>query len=185
MKSLKIDPAKMALLVIDMQKAFVDPESPICVAGTQETVPAIANTVEKAREAGVKIIWVCRQYDPDGIDMEAFRREPLKEKRCLDLLADGNPMSQLADGLSAQEKDQIVYKKRFSAFYKTELDNLLENEKIETLIVTGTQTPNCVRATACDALEREYRTIVLADCTSAATKTIQNANLKDMANMGI
>ncbi len=185
MKSSKVNPAKTALLVIDMQKAFVDSDSPICVAGAQETIPAIANVVEKAREAGVKIIWVCRQHDPEGLDMEAFRRELLKEKGCLDLLADGNPMSQLAEGLSSKKQDETVYKKRFSAFYKTELDDLLEKEGIETLILTGTQTPNCIRATACDALERDYRTIVLAECTSSATKSVQNANLKDMANMGI
>ncbi len=185
METTNLDPSRTAVLVIDMQKAFTEPGSPICVAKAKETVPAIAKLVDQARGWGMKIFWIERKHRPDGSDLEAFRQKQLQEKGCLDLLSPSHPLFDLAVGLEAKAPDQIVYKTRFSAFYATKLEQLLKTYDIDTLVLVGTQTPNCIRATAYDAAARNYRTIVINDCTSSATTTIQKANLQDLANAGI
>lgn len=180
-----LDPSRTAVLVIDMQKAFTEPESPICVAGAKETIPAIAQFIDPARKAGMAIFWISRQHAADGSDMETFRRKLLQEKGCLDLLSSSNSMSRLAAGLEVKQPDQIIYKTRFSAFYKTKLDELLKTKGIDTVILLGTQTPNCIRATAYDAIARDYQTFIIDDCTSSATQAIQKANLYDLEQAGV
>lgn len=69
---------KTALLVIDMQKAFVEPGQPLCVAGAQKTVPELIRTVSYVREHGGRIVWIRREYEADGSDMEPFRREKMQ-----------------------------------------------------------------------------------------------------------
>ncbi len=63
--------------------------------------------------------------------------------------------------------------------------NLARKAGIQTLLIAGTQTLNCVRASTIDALQKGYETIVLASCTSSMTPSIQQANLADMENAGI
>lgn len=62
---------------------------------------------------------------------------------------------------------------------------LLRTKGIDTLILIGTQTPNCIRATAYDAIARDYQTIVIGDCTSSASKAVQTSNLRDLENAGV
>lgn len=180
-----IDPHQTALLVIDMQCAFVDPSAPLCVAGAQATVPAIAQAVAHARDLGVRIVWVRRAYARDGSDMEAFRREALRKAGTLDAMAEGSTGAELASGLEALPGDITIVKKRFSAFFGTGLFDTLHDQGITTVVLAGTQTPNCIRATAFDAVSLDLRTIILAPCTSSATPAIQQANLEDMARIGI
>ena len=59
---------KTALIVIDMQKAFVEPGAAHCIAGAKATVPACAEVIAEARAAGAPVFWVRRQYRPDGSD---------------------------------------------------------------------------------------------------------------------
>jgi nicotinamidase-related amidase len=76
------------------------------------------------------------------------------------------------------------YCKKFFAFFGTELDLLLRRLKIENLIITGLQTPNCIRATVYDALSYDYNVIVISDATASCTQKIQKSNLFDMENVG-
>jgi nicotinamidase-related amidase len=176
---------KTALLVIDMQKAFVEPGQPLCVAGAQKTVPELIRTVSYVREHGGRIVWIRREYEADGSDMEPFRREKMQTAGTLGVMAKGSYGAQPADGLEGEPGDHFVIKKRFSGFFQTDLKSFLNENKIKTVLITGTQTPNCVRATAFDAVSYDYRTIVIADCTSSANDDVQKSNLQDMRNAGI
>ena len=185
MGKMKRDPAKWAVLVIDMQKGFVDDDSPVCVAGAKATVPALAKTIEAARSRGMRIVWILRKHACDGSDMERFRKERLDACGKLDLFDPSNTGFELAEGLSVREDDEVVYKTRYSGFIRTELGELLQKMNIEGVLVCGTQTPNCVRATAIDAFEYDYETVVPADCTSSANPSVQQSNLMDMRNAGL
>uniref|UniRef100_A0A0D3F3K7 Isochorismatase-like domain-containing protein n=1 Tax=Oryza barthii TaxID=65489 RepID=A0A0D3F3K7_9ORYZ len=68
--------SETAMLVIDMQKDFVDPamRSPMLVDGGQAVVPTVAEAVAVARERGIYVVWVVREHDPSGADVEIFRR---------------------------------------------------------------------------------------------------------------
>lgn len=179
-----VDPHKTVLLVIDMQKGFVDEDSPLCVRMAAATIGSIARDVLLARSLEMPVYWILRSHAADGSDMEKFRQKALASVDCLDLFAPGSTGIRIADGLETAS-DSIVYKKRFSAFFGTDLDGRLKSAGINTVLVAGTQTPNCVRATAVDAISLGYRCIVLAEDTSSQTAEIQEANLNDMANMGM
>lgn len=70
------------------------------------------------------------------------------------------------------------------AFFHTEFDLLLRRLGITRLLLAGTTTPNCIRTTCYDAISLDYAVSVLSDCTSSRTPAIQEANLRDMANVG-
>ena len=80
--------------------------------------------------------------------------------------------------------DYEIIKPRYSAFFQTPLDLLLRRLGADTLILTGTTTPNCIRTTCYDAISLDYRVVVLEDCCSSNSEEIQQANLLDMANVG-
>ncbi|MBQ9882475.1 MAG: cysteine hydrolase [Synergistes sp.] len=170
-------------MVIDMQKGFLSPSSPLFVAGAPATVPACIRALELCRGRRIPIFFVTRSYRADGADVERARLKAWREG--------GKPLSpgcapELSGAVPAEfgVADYYVVKPRFSAFFATELDMLLRRLGIDTLLLAGTATPNCIRATCYDALSLDYDVIVLADCTSSQTEDIQQSNLRDMVNVG-
>lgn len=182
-----LDPQKTVLLMIDMQKAFVEPGAALCIQGAKATIPACEAALDDARKLGIRIIWIKREYRADGSDMEEPRRRMLEERGITGVLAPetkGINSTEEAEGLIRLPEETVIIKPRWSAFFKTELQSLLQSLGTETVILAGTTTPNCIRTTCYDAIAYDYRTIVLARCTSSNTEEIQKANLEDMARAG-
>lgn len=178
-----IDPRSAAFVIIDMQNGFIDPASPLCVAGAAQTVPACARALEAARRQGSPVFHVIRSYASDGSDVEACRWPVWNEG--------GRPLSELdpesaalPHELSAQPGDRVIVKPRFSAFFQTQLDLILRRLGITTVVLAGTTTPNCVRSTCYDALSLGYNVVLLEDCTSSRTPEVQQANIEDMRFIG-
>jgi nicotinamidase-related amidase len=172
-----------ALLIVDMQNDFVLPDAPAAVAGARETMPAIAALAEHARKRSWPVIHVVREHRPDGSDVEYTRRELFQNGG--GICVAGTPGARIVAELTPRSGDYVLTKQRFSAFLGTELDFLLRRLRVETLVVAGTQYPNCIRATAVDALGRDYRVIVVSDACSAQTERVAANNIEDMRNMGI
>ena len=78
MSEIKIDPSRSVLLMIDMERGFVDPEAALCVKGAAATVPMCNKMTMEARKLGIKIIWVKREYAEDFSDVEIPRRKFLE-----------------------------------------------------------------------------------------------------------
>ena len=74
------------------------------------------------------------------------------------------------------ESDYRIVKPRFSGFFGTPLDLILRRLGVDTVILAGTTTPNCIRTSCYDALSLDYDAIVLSDCTSSVTEEVQRAN---------
>ncbi|KAJ1690271.1 hypothetical protein LUZ63_014426 [Rhynchospora breviuscula] len=173
-----------AMLVIDMQNDYVLSESPTRIVGANAIVPSVIEAVSVAREHGVLVIWVVREHDKKGRDVELFRRH---------LYTDGvgpalqrSKGAELVEGLVIQDDDYKLVKTRFSAFFATNLDLLLKSCGINNLVVVGIQTPNCIRQTVFDAVSLDYKHVtVITDATAAATPEIHLANIEDMKNIGI
>nr|XP_009775692.1 PREDICTED: uncharacterized protein LOC104225565 [Nicotiana sylvestris]XP_016488576.1 PREDICTED: probable inactive nicotinamidase At3g16190 [Nicotiana tabacum] len=170
----------VALLVIDMQKDFIF--GPMQVKGGQAIVPNVIKAVEVARNCGIHIVWVVRENDPLGRDVELFRRH-FKPK----LASKGSVGAELVDGLVMDvEEDYKLVKTRFSAFLNTHLHSYLQTNGITDLVFTGVQTPNCIRQTVFDAVSLDYKQVtVITDATAAATPDIHIANILDMKNIGV
>jgi len=176
---------KQALLIIDMQNGFLNPASPLCIRDARSTVPACARVIATCRDAGVPVIFVNRCYRADGSDVELTRRGVWAEG--------GKPLTPGSTGslsvenppeLGRRETDYEIIKPRYSAFFHTPLDLLLRRLRTDTVVLTGTTTPNCIRTTCYDAISLDYNVVVLEDCCSSNTAQIQRANLEDMARVG-
>lgn len=181
---MKLNPEKTALLVIDMQEGFLNPESPTYIPMAWDTVPACAAVQGKARELGIPVYFVIRKYAPDGTDVEFTRYFAWKEggKPCS---TGESPIGwNMPAEFTVEEGDTVLYKPRYSAFFNTHLDGILRRQGIDTVVVTGTTTPNCIRATVFDSISLDYNTVVLSDCTSSVNEEVQRVNLLGMQTIG-
>lgn len=176
--------ADKAIIIIDMQNDFVEPDGVLCVAGAKPTIPAIQDLVKYGRDNGWKIIYIVREHRPSGLDVDEPR---------VPLFTDGKPGycvpgtwgAEIVKGLEPEKDDLVVAKFRNSAFFNTQLDLILRRLGVNTVILAGTQYPNCVRGTANDARSYNYETVVCTDACSAKTPEVAQANIYDMRNMGI
>lgn len=175
----------IGLLVVDMINAFVNRESPLCVKGARETVPRISRVVTECRRAGIPIFFVTRGYREDGSDVELSRWRYWSENgRPLLVNSSGKASDEFYGPLKPGRGDFVITKRKWSAFFRTELDLLLRKLDIDTVAITGTQTPNCIRATAYDADMNDFGTVLITDCISSNTEEVQQANLRDFRNVG-
>ncbi|XP_010249653.1 PREDICTED: probable inactive nicotinamidase At3g16190 isoform X2 [Nelumbo nucifera] len=164
-----------ALLVIDMQKDFILPGGLMQVAGGQAIVPSVVKAVEVARQRDIPVIWVVREHDPMGRDVELFRRHMYGDGK-FGPITKGSVGSELVDGLVIKEGDYKLVKTRFSAFFATHLHSFLQGAGVNNLVITGVQTPNCIRQTVFDAVSLDYQTVtVIVDATAAATSEVHLA----------
>ncbi len=170
-----------ALIVIDMQNDFCLPAADLFVAGAPACTPHVIEAVDGCRRAGVPVVWVTRRHRADGSDVDRSRRELFATRPFLI----ESPGCDLVDGLRVLPGEYEIVKRRWSAFFGTDLDLLLRRLRVERLYLCGVQTPNCIRGTAVDANALDYACVVLSDATASATDAVQRANLFDMGNMGI
>ncbi|KAK3152732.1 hypothetical protein QOZ80_2BG0162840 [Eleusine coracana subsp. coracana] len=175
-----------AMLVIDMQKEFVDPKmSRLALPAGKAILPVVTEAVALARERGIFVVWVVREHDPAGRDVELFRRHFYSGGQKSPVVK-GSKGAELADGLVIEEGDYKLVKTRFSSFFATPLDSVLKASGINNLVVAGVQTPNCIRQTVFDAVALDYEKVtVITDATAAAEPEIHFANIRDMKNIGV
>lgn len=183
-----------ALVVIDLQRDTL-PGGALTVAGTDEIVERVVRLVEAFRAAGRPIVHVVRLYE--GSDVDPPRRAAVEGGAALfapgtegaevapGVLPDGaalDPALLLAGAPQIVGTDEIVlYKPRWSAFYRTDLDAWLRDRDVDTVVVAGCNLPNCPRATLFDASARDYRGVIVPDATSRATRE----RVADLALIGV
>ncbi|XP_060973309.1 probable inactive nicotinamidase At3g16190 isoform X1 [Cannabis sativa] len=161
-----------ALLVIDMQTDFIHEDGHVRVNGGKAIVPNVIAAVQVARQRGILVIWVVREHDPKGRDVELFRRHLYHDGK-LGPTVKGSLGAELVEGLVIKEGDYKLVKTRFSAFFNTHLHSVLQGAGIDSLVITGVQTPNCIRQTVFDAVALDYPSVkVIVDATAAATPEV-------------
>lgn len=174
-----------ALLVIDMQKDFILPGGPLAVDGGAAIVPNVIKVVQVARERGMLVVWVVREHDALGRDVELLRRHLYGTDK-VGPTVKGHEGAELVEGLEIHEEDCKLVKTRMSAFFATNLDSVLRTSGIDSLVIVGVQTPNCIRQTVFDAVALDYPSVtVIVDATAAKTTEVHAANIFDMKNIGV
>jgi maleamate amidohydrolase len=161
---------RAAVLVIDPQNYMVGPPP-----GSTEAYPsacgergvraleATAALLRVARAHGVPVFYTRFVLARDGSDIGVYGRKrglPEAEGWALED-SEGSAISPI---VAPEAEDYVIVKKKPSAFHGTPLLGLLVERRVDTVIVTGGSTSNCVRATAVDAASYNYRTIVPSDC---------------------
>lgn len=174
---------KTAFLIIDMQKDFCLPGAPFEVHGSMKVSEKIKEALEACRVHGLPVVHVFRYYRADGSDVELTRYDRFVKAGTS--LVRGTKSAEILDSLKPVDGEYLVVKQRWSAFFLTELDLLLRRLGVDQIVVTGVQTPNCIRGTVWDANSLDYEVIVLTDGTGAQTNAVHEANLLDMKNIGI
>ena len=174
-----------ALVVIDMENAFIDPASPLCIKNAMTTVPSCGKVIEKARERKIPVFFVNRIYRKNGSDVEFTRYQSWYDgDRYLAPNSTGPLSIDVPVEFKPKKGDYTIIKPRFSAFFQTELDLILRRLGTRTVILTGTTTPNCIRTSCYDGLSLDYNILIIEDCCSSNTDEIQRVNMEDMARVG-
>jgi len=172
---LQLQPRQAALLVIDMQQFFLDPESSTFTCGGPAILPNIRQLVSAFRQAGRPVIYTRHVHHPDGSDAGIMGW--WWEGRCLE----GTPESNIHPDLQPLPHEKVVLKHRYSAFYNTDLEIVLRGLRIEDLVITGIMTNMCCESTARDAYFRDYRIFFPADATGSVTEEMHLASLLNLA----
>ncbi|RQD83609.1 MAG: cysteine hydrolase [Methanocalculus sp. MSAO_Arc2] len=174
--------ARYALLIIDMQNDFVAPGAPLRVAGAEGIIPSIQRILDAFRKRHLPVMHILRIHRRGGLDVEHFRRDLFQQRP---FAVAGTKGAEVIDELSPLPSEYILEKTRMSGFFGTDLDLLLRSLEVQKVVVTGIQTPNCIRTTVYDAMAYGYDTTLISDATAAATPEIHEANLRDMAAIGV
>ena len=151
---------RAALIVLDLQRMFLDPASPAFLPAAPAILPGVCRLVEAFRKAGRPVVFT-RHVDPCGAAGAAM--EGFWGRRMLD----GDPLTALDPAAPVQPGDPLVTKSSYSAFERTGLLERLAESGTDTVVLCGVQTPLCVETTARHAFVLGVRPVVAADATAA------------------
>lgn len=147
------------LIVIDMQNDFLkrleDDTRAALILNTNQLIDVF-------RASGCPIIWVQQVLSPDHSDAPLLIRD-----RRIPVVIDGTPGAQIHTDLARHDEDAVVTKKRYSAFFETSLQQLLNDIAPEQITLAGVNTHACVRTTAIDAYQRDMRVLLASDCLAS------------------
>jgi len=167
-----------ALVVIDLQNAFMLPGMPVEVPMAREIVPNVNKLAAATRAAGGKVVWVKMCLDGQTDAWRVFfdgdpRRATLAE------LTPGARGFELHAGLDVHPEDPIVVKRRYSAFIQgsSDIDRQLRAAGVDTVIIVGTLTNVCCESSARDAMMLNYRLMFVSDANAALSDAEHNATL--------
>jgi ureidoacrylate peracid hydrolase len=183
-----LEPRRCALLAIDMQNLFLEPGAPLEIPFARALVPGINRMARALRDAGGTVVWVLNAFDARTLAgwtvfFEAINTPELSRK-VLDGLAPGSHHQALWPGLTAADGDVTAHKDRYSAFHSpvSTLDRDLRARGIDTVLIAGTLTNVCCETTARDAMQLDYRVVMLADGCATRTDDEHNASLGAILN---
>lgn len=188
-QNLLIDLRKSAVIVIDMQNDFCNPDGwmgtlGVDTRGAQVLAGPINNVTEAARTVGVPVIWLNWGVRPDRANLAAITRYPFSDKRAFQGL--GAPVESarrpphrllerdgwgaaIIDTLQVAAGDIRINKHRISGFWDTPLDTTLRNLQARTLLFAGVNSDHCVLGTLMDANFLGYDTVMLEDCVATSS----------------
>lgn len=173
--TMSLNQRRAALLVIDMQTFFLDPQSPSFTCGGHAIIANVRNLITEFRQAGRPVIFTRHVHHPAGLDAGIMGW--WWQGMCLE----GSPDSEIYPELAPRPDEKVILKHRYSAFYNTDLETVLRCLKIEDLVVTGVMTNLCCESTARDAYFRDHRIFFLADGTGSITEQLHIASLLNVA----
>jgi nicotinamidase-related amidase len=190
------DPATTALVIIDMQRDFVEPGGFGETLGNdvsllQAVIPPLRQVLDATRAAGMTVIHTREGHVPDLSDCppaKLNRGNP--SMRIGDLgpkgriLVRGEFGHDIVDELAPLPDEVVIDKPGKGSFHATGLQELLQAEGITSLIVTGVTTEVCVHTTVREANDRGYECLVLSDCTGSYFPEFQAAGLAMIAAQG-
>lgn len=190
--------SQCALVIIDFQNDCVLPGSAFEIPGSFEVLPKLRQLVKTARAEMVPIIHVVRAYYPDGSNADLCRIEMIQKGNTVlkpntqgaDFPTEIKPQNApplnwklLMKGQFQQigDREWVMYKSRWGAFYHTDLYNFLIQHHVDTLIFAGCNFPNCPRMSIYEASERDFRIVLARDAISG----LYDRGVQELRNIGV
>lgn len=160
----EIDPARTAVLVIDMQNDFVAEGAALRSAQAAAMVPRLAALLRQCRERGMRVVYTAHVHRSDGCDMGRFADlyPPIASGASL---VYGTPGVEIFPSLTPEAGEHVIKKHRYSAFFATDMDLILRGWGVSNVVIVGTTTENCCHASARDAMFLGYKVAFISDCT--------------------
>ena len=160
--------SRTVLLLVDLQKAFCDPDGSMARQGRdidamRRAATGCAGLAGDARAAGVRVIWTRMVYRPDYLDGGRLLWDLRPNLRRIGALRADTPDGGLSELVRPEPSDVVIDKPRYSALYGTALEALLRALGAETIVVGGVTTSMCVETTARDLSQRDYAVHVVGD----------------------
>jgi nicotinamidase-related amidase len=178
---MNIDPSKTIVLALHFERDVVAPEGPFGaifnpMAVKHQVVEHTASVLEAARAGGATVAYARVVFGPGhpGLEPTTPLYAMVLEHNAL---VDGSPGAEIVDELAPQEGDTVIDHVGMSAFVGGELDRLIAERGIDTVVVSGVATNVIVEGTARDAANRGLSTYVLGDCCSAADDAAHDASI--------
>jgi ureidoacrylate peracid hydrolase len=177
-----LDPDKTALVIIDMQAAFLEEGGVIEVAAARGIVGNVNRAAQGFRELGIPVIWIRSMHPPGGADWRHFFDHfvaPERREAAAAAMSDDAPPSRFYREMDVRDSDYVVIKNRYSCLIpgSSSLERLVRNLGRDTLVLAGTKTDICVESTARDAMMLDFRVAVLSDGTAALSDEEHQAAL--------
>jgi biuret amidohydrolase len=194
--SFSFDPKSAALVIIDMQRDFVDPGGFGQALGNdvsllRKAVPSTKRVLDAARRLGMLVIHTREGHRPDLADLPPSKKARGRLKMGIGdpgpmgrILVRGERGHDIIDELKPKAGEPVVDKPGKGAFYATDLDTILKSRGINQLIVCGVTTEVCVNTTVREANDRGYDCLVLEDCVASYFPEFQEYALKMIKAQG-
>jgi ureidoacrylate peracid hydrolase len=183
----ELSPRSTAVIVVDMQHDFASPNgmfgrAGIPLDGIQAVVEPTRNVLAAARTAGILVVYLAMQFNADLSDLGTASAPNRTRHLAMGVgqsvnAPDGSSSrvlvrdtwnTKIIEELAPLGDDIVIAKHRYSGFFETDLDAVLRERGITTLIFTGCTTSVCVESTLRDAFYRDYRCLLLTDCCAEA-----------------
>jgi len=184
----RIDPARTAHIVVDLQNGFMAPGAVSEIGTAREIVPNVNRISTALRAAGGLVVYIQNTFDTDAIaawdNFFDFFCTPARRALMIEAFTPGNTGHEVWPGLDVLSGDLKVRKRRYGAFVpgSSDLHAILQARGIDTIIVTGTATNVCCESTARDGMMLNYKVLFVSDGNATHTDAEHNATLTAMAN---
>ena len=166
-----------ALVVVDFLKAYTTEGAPLYASGVVEAVAETPELLAAARAARILVIHTRILYHAlDCADGGMWvRKSPVMKA-----MVKGAPVAEFCEAVAPVDSELVVVKQYASAFFGTSLATTLHSRGVDTVIIAGCSTSGCVRATAVDAVQHGFRSIVVRECVGDRHPAPHEANLFDI-----
>ncbi len=182
-----LDASRTAMVVIDMQRAFLEEGRPSEVPMAREIVPTINRLGDELRRAGGVVAWVYSTMTEETLkEWESFfggTYSDEKSKAVINNLTPGREGHEFWPEMDVRDEDLKVEKNRFSAFLPGAADTeaQLKARGIDNVLMVGTLTNVCCESSARDAMQLNFNVVMVSDGNATYTDAIHNAALSSMA----
>lgn len=185
----RLDPARTALVVVDLQRAFMDDNvGHAVVPSARDIVPAVNRLAMAVRSTGGGVFWIKNTHDARCLDEWSVAHAmatPAARQRRIEAMSEGTLGHALWPTLDVRSEDVEVLKYRFSAFLPgaSDLPEQLRARGYDTVLITGTVTNVCCESSARDAMMMNFRTIMVSDGNAAMSQAEHDASLTAFYNI--